>query len=163
VNTRIERQVAGIKRREFPHSLMIAGPTCSAARIEPNSGGKESVLRNPILNRQCRSVEHWSHATRDFLRTFRRRRSAFPSLAKLAMQSRPGIKDLFKNYGFWTQPSPANLRSQKLFYFRELERAMGIEPTTYSLGSCRSTTELRPRTLVILAGCPVPHPKPLTS
>lgn len=26
-----------------------------------------------------------------------------------------------------------------------LERAMGIEPTTYSLGSCRSTTELRPR------------------
>jgi hypothetical protein len=22
---------------------------------------------------------------------------------------------------------------------------MGIEPTTYSLGSCRSTTELRPR------------------
>ena len=27
-----------------------------------------------------------------------------------------------------------------------LERAMGIEPTTYSLGSCRSTTELRPQT-----------------
>ena len=27
----------------------------------------------------------------------------------------------------------------------QLERAMGIEPTTYSLGSCRSTTELRPR------------------
>jgi hypothetical protein len=27
---------------------------------------------------------------------------------------------------------------------------MGIEPTTYSLGSCRSTTELRPRALVIL-------------
>jgi hypothetical protein len=25
------------------------------------------------------------------------------------------------------------------------ERAMGIEPTTYSLGSCRSTTELRPQ------------------
>jgi hypothetical protein len=24
---------------------------------------------------------------------------------------------------------------------------MGIEPTTYSLGSCRSTTELRPRSL----------------
>jgi hypothetical protein len=30
-------------------------------------------------------------------------------------------------------------------YLRNLERAMGIEPTTYSLGSCRSTTELRPR------------------
>src|SRR5262249_738453 len=28
-----------------------------------------------------------------------------------------------------------------------LERAMGIEPTTYSLGSCRSTTELRPQRL----------------
>ena len=27
---------------------------------------------------------------------------------------------------------------------QKLERAMGIEPTTYSLGSCRSTTELRP-------------------
>ncbi len=26
-----------------------------------------------------------------------------------------------------------------------LERAKGIEPSTYSLGSCRSTTELRPR------------------
>jgi hypothetical protein len=26
-----------------------------------------------------------------------------------------------------------------------LERAAGIEPATYSLGSCRSTTELRPR------------------
>jgi hypothetical protein len=25
-----------------------------------------------------------------------------------------------------------------------LERAKGIEPSTYSLGSCRSTTELRP-------------------
>src|SRR5262249_26552155 len=30
-----------------------------------------------------------------------------------------------------------------------LERAMGIEPTTYSLGSCRSTTELRPRYQVL--------------
>ena len=29
-----------------------------------------------------------------------------------------------------------------------LERAMGIEPTTYSLGSCRSTTELRPRAAI---------------
>src|SRR5258707_13023154 len=26
-----------------------------------------------------------------------------------------------------------------------MERAKGIEPSTYSLGSCRSTTELRPR------------------
>jgi hypothetical protein len=26
-----------------------------------------------------------------------------------------------------------------------LERAAGIEPATYSLGSCRSTTELRPQ------------------
>jgi hypothetical protein len=26
-----------------------------------------------------------------------------------------------------------------------LERAKGIEPSTYSLGSCRSTTELRPQ------------------
>ena len=30
-------------------------------------------------------------------------------------------------------------------YLRKLERAKGIEPSTYSLGSCRSTTELRPR------------------
>src|SRR5262249_55645101 len=29
-----------------------------------------------------------------------------------------------------------------------LERAKGIEPSTYSLGSCRSTTELRPRSEV---------------
>ena len=35
------------------------------------------------------------------------------------------------------------LRGAKLLIL--LERAMGIEPTTYSLGSCRSTTELRPR------------------
>src|SRR5688500_7460129 len=28
---------------------------------------------------------------------------------------------------------------------KALERAAGIEPATYSLGSCRSTTELRPR------------------
>jgi hypothetical protein len=28
---------------------------------------------------------------------------------------------------------------------QRLERAKGIEPSTYSLGSCRSTTELRPR------------------
>jgi hypothetical protein len=36
---------------------------------------------------------------------------------------------------------------------------MGIEPTTYSLGSCRSTTELRPRTLVAFgAWTPVPYP-----
>ena len=30
-------------------------------------------------------------------------------------------------------------------YLRKLERAKGIEPSTYSLGSCRSTTELRPQ------------------
>src|SRR5947209_11239986 len=30
-------------------------------------------------------------------------------------------------------------------YLKKLERAKGIEPSTYSLGSCRSTTELRPR------------------
>jgi hypothetical protein len=30
-------------------------------------------------------------------------------------------------------------------FAQELERAKGIEPSTYSLGSCRSTTELRPR------------------
>ena len=29
---------------------------------------------------------------------------------------------------------------------------MGIEPTTYSLGSCRSTTELRPRAAPVLRG-----------
>jgi hypothetical protein len=32
-----------------------------------------------------------------------------------------------------------------LIYLKSLERAIGIEPTTYSLGSCRSTTELRPQ------------------
>jgi hypothetical protein len=32
-------------------------------------------------------------------------------------------------------------------FAEEVERAAGIEPATYSLGSCRSTTELRPRTL----------------
>jgi hypothetical protein len=32
-----------------------------------------------------------------------------------------------------------------LIYLKNLERAIGIEPTTYSLGSCRSTTELRPQ------------------
>src|SRR5437763_233654 len=37
-------------------------------------------------------------------------------------------------------------RRPKLANFpQELERAKGIEPSTYSLGSCRSTTELRPR------------------
>ena len=30
-------------------------------------------------------------------------------------------------------------------YLKKLERAKGIEPSTYSLGSCRSTTELRPQ------------------
>src|SRR5437660_3647225 len=30
-------------------------------------------------------------------------------------------------------------------YLKKLERAKGIEPSTYSLGSCRSTTELCPR------------------
>jgi hypothetical protein len=29
---------------------------------------------------------------------------------------------------------------------------MGIEPTTYSLGSCGSTTELRPRAASVLRG-----------
>ncbi len=32
-------------------------------------------------------------------------------------------------------------------YLKTLERAAGIEPATYSLGSCRSTTELRPQLL----------------
>ena len=30
-----------------------------------------------------------------------------------------------------------------------MERAKGIEPSTYSLGSCRSTTELRPRWITL--------------
>jgi hypothetical protein len=34
-----------------------------------------------------------------------------------------------------------------VFAYLILERAIGIEPTTYSLGSCRSTTELRPHYL----------------
>jgi hypothetical protein len=39
-------------------------------------------------------------------------------------------------------------RKATVFYWIiELERAMRIELTTYSLGSCRSTTELRPRSL----------------
>ena len=40
------------------------------------------------------------------------------------------------------------LRSAALnapIYLKKLERAKGIEPSTYSLGSCRSTTELRPQ------------------
>jgi hypothetical protein len=32
-----------------------------------------------------------------------------------------------------------------------LERAAGIEPATYSLGSCRSTTELRPQNPYFIA------------
>ena len=39
-----------------------------------------------------------------------------------------------------------------LIYLRNLERAMGIEPTTYSLGSCRSTTELRPQGMAAVRG-----------
>jgi hypothetical protein len=37
-----------------------------------------------------------------------------------------------------------------VFAYLILERAIGIEPTTYSLGSCRSTTELRPQLSVII-------------
>src|SRR5262245_10424538 len=41
------------------------------------------------------------------------------------------------------------MRLIKRLIFREnLERAKGIEPSTYSLGSCRSTTELRPHALL---------------
>src|SRR5262245_23548653 len=45
---------------------------------------------------------------------------------------------------FWEDRCCKN-RAKSLIY---LERAKGIEPSTYSLGSCRSTTELRPRTEV---------------
>ena len=33
----------------------------------------------------------------------------------------------------------------------KMERVMGIEPTTYSLGSCRSTTELHPHIRDLMA------------
>ena len=35
--------------------------------------------------------------------------------------------------------------------FNKTERAMGFEPTTFSLARRRSTTELHPRVLVVLA------------
>src|SRR5262249_9418211 len=37
------------------------------------------------------------------------------------------------------------LRACGIYVLLCMERAKGIEPSTYSLGSCRSTTELRPR------------------
>src|SRR5262245_28759120 len=37
------------------------------------------------------------------------------------------------------------LRACGIYVVLCMERAKGIEPSTYSLGSCRSTTELRPR------------------
>ena len=39
----------------------------------------------------------------------------------------------------------AAMRQKGAPSLKKLERAKGIEPSTYSLGSCRSTTELRPR------------------
>src|SRR5689334_289989 len=48
----------------------------------------------------------------------------------------------------WQSPGSKDARTLPCVATRAdgkmLERAMGIEPTTYSLGSCRSTTELRP-------------------
>src|SRR5262245_3644787 len=38
-----------------------------------------------------------------------------------------------------------SLQNHRTKISEALERAKGIEPSTYSLGSCRSTTELRPR------------------
>ena len=35
---------------------------------------------------------------------------------------------------------------------RGIERVIGLEPTTYSLGSCRSTTELHPQNSIIIGG-----------
>lgn len=49
------------------------------------------------------------------------------------------LKRTSRGHGTWQKCGPETSKLAKL------ERAMGIEPTTYSLGSCRSTTELRPR------------------
>jgi hypothetical protein len=59
------------------------------------------------------------------------------------------------NYPIWSQNFPfcslyalAGVALSALMYLKNLERAAGIEPATYSLGSCRSTTELRPQLFV---------------
>src|ERR1700687_5512881 len=71
---------------------------------------------------------HPSNIARDFLGTF------CPEASVLL----PKFPVLF--------PLPAGRGDTKaLIYLKNLERAIGIEPTTYSLGSCRSTTELRPQ------------------
>ena len=84
-------------------------------------------LRGPFKESSFFAVGHG--ATRDLLGTFRRKLSAFLAKLALPLPLPPG-----SNYGFWTQLSPTNLRSQKLFSFRALEKVVGIEPTTYSLG-----------------------------
>ena len=76
----------------------------------------------------CRLQRTRSNTTRDFLGTFPRELSAFPRAGVTAR-----VED-FTNYSFWIELSPVDLRSQALFSFKVLERAMGIEPTTYSLG-----------------------------
>ena len=106
--------------------------------------------RGPARASQGRRLRTELGLSRDFLSANRP-----PSLASpLRPASKTYVLQLM-------DPTFANeLVGLKLFSFKALERAMGIEPTTYSLGSCRSTTELRPRTLVIFDSFgPVPHPK----
>jgi hypothetical protein len=82
------------------------------------------------MDAACSEREHQSNIARDFLGTFRRELSVLV----------PKFPVLFRvSFGGATLST--------LIYLKNLERAAGIEPATYSLGSCRSTTELRPQLL----------------
>src|SRR5580692_7353480 len=50
-----------------------------------------------------------------------------------------------RNFPFCSLSPLVGSALSALICLKNLERAAGIEPATYSLGSCRSTTELRPQ------------------
>src|SRR5262249_39694591 len=80
-------------------------------------------------------------AIREVPRSLSRRRRPRPPPASVR-RARPIARSWGSDMG--TSERPLVLRYAPVGRL-VVERAMGIDPTTYSLGSCRSTTELRPQ------------------
>jgi hypothetical protein len=113
-----------------------SGRDAPGARTEGDAQESGLLVSFLKMGAACSEREHQSNIARDFLGTF---------------------SGLFvANYPFWSRNFPfcslyasTGAALSALIYLKNLERAARIELATYSLGSCRSTTELRPQYQVL--------------
>jgi hypothetical protein len=134
-----ERPDAPTEKRMLRH--LVASKSSTVRR--PCNRKKSEKIGSLLLWRACRPESHartrvdgsparFANASGTWLGTF----------SRLFVATHPFRS---RNFRFGSLHPLSAATPSDLVCLKNLERAAGIEPATYSLGSCRSTTELRPR------------------